>query len=84
MVAVRCGAAGLGSVGRSRWLLKLGVLGLGFAEDRDVRVGVFSEREEILVGRAPLIHVAGSSVGAPQTEMCQRKQGIERKEHPLL
>src|SRR5262249_53736826 len=67
-----------------RRLLQLGVLGFGPREDRDVRVGVFCQREEILVGCAAFGRVASSGVGAAQTEMRQRKQGIERKAHALL
>jgi hypothetical protein len=33
-----------------RRLLQLGVFGLGFFQDGDVRVGVFPEREDIFVG----------------------------------
>jgi len=39
-------------------LLQLGVFGLGGPQDGQVRVGVFPEREEILVGGAGLRRVA--------------------------
>jgi hypothetical protein len=35
-------------------LLQLCILGFGLLEDRDVRVGVFPERKEILIGRSCL------------------------------
>ena len=39
-------------------LLQLRVLGLGFLQDGDVRVGVFPQCEEILIGRLGLGGVA--------------------------
>jgi hypothetical protein len=39
-------------------LLQLRVLRLGFLQDGDVGVGVFPEREEILVGGAALAGIA--------------------------
>jgi hypothetical protein len=35
-------------------LLQLCILGFGLLEDRDVRVGVFPEQKEILIGRSCL------------------------------
>jgi hypothetical protein len=44
--------------------VQLRVLGLGLREDRDVGVGVFPQREEILIRRAGLSGVAGERIGA--------------------
>ena len=49
-------------------LLQLHVLGLGLLQDGDVRVGVFPQREEILIRGAGFGGVAGHRVGAGQAE----------------
>ena len=45
-------------------LFQLRVFRSGFAKRRDVRVGIFPQGEEILVGSASLGRVAGQRVGA--------------------
>jgi hypothetical protein len=52
-------------------LRQLCVLSFGLFENGDVRVGVFPESEEILVGSAALGGVALHRVGASQLEMSQ-------------
>jgi hypothetical protein len=42
---------------------------LGLLQDRDVGVGVFPQREEIIVGGLRLGGVAGESVGASEAQM---------------
>ncbi len=54
-----------------RQLLQLRVLRLGFPQDGDVGVGVFPEREEVLVLRASLDGVAGKGVGASEAQVRQ-------------
>jgi hypothetical protein len=53
-----------GGIPRSTELLQLRVLRLGLLEDGNVRVGVFPEREGILIGRLGLGGVALRGVGA--------------------
>src|SRR4029077_2412854 len=60
-------------------LSQLRVLGLGCNQDRYVRVGVFPEREEILVGDAGFGGVALQGVGAGETEIRQRTDGVIRR-----
>jgi hypothetical protein len=50
-------------------LLQLRILGFGGDQDGDVRVAVFPEREEILIGRLGLGGVALHRVGAGEAEM---------------
>src|ERR1700676_4765609 len=50
-------------------LLQLRVLRLGLLQDGDVGVGVFPEREEILISGTSLGGVTGHGVGASQLEM---------------
>jgi hypothetical protein len=52
-----------------RALLQLRVLGLGLPQDGDVGVGVFPKGEEIFVGGAGLVLVAGEYVGASKLQM---------------
>jgi hypothetical protein len=47
-------------------LLQLRVLRFGFLEDGDVGIGVFPEREKILVGRFGVDGISLSGVGAAQ------------------
>jgi len=50
-------------------LLQLGVFGFGGCEDGDPGVGVFPEREEILIRYACLGWVALEGVGARQAQL---------------
>ena len=52
---------------RCAQLLQLGVFGFCGDEDGNVGVGVFPEREEVLIGGARLGCIAGESVGAGQS-----------------
>jgi hypothetical protein len=77
------GADGRGH--KSAWeLLQFGVLCLGLLQDGDVRVGVFPEREEILIGRLGLGGVALHGVGASETEMCKGALRIILYDAPVL
>src|ERR1700730_12641434 len=53
-------------------LLELCVFRFGGEQNRDVRVGVFPEREEILVGLASFIRFAGQSVGPCKAQLRKR------------
>ena len=56
--------------------LQLGVFRLGLLEDRDVGVGVFPQRQEILI-RGPSLHrVALHSIGSADLEMRERSDGF--------
>src|SRR2546425_13266408 len=55
-------------------LLQLRVFRFGLLQDGDVGVGVFPEREEVLVGGASLSSVAGERVGTGKAEMGQRPE----------
>src|SRR5260370_18405962 len=57
-------------------LLQLRVFRLSLLQDWNVRVGVFPEGEEILVGSAARVGVALHRVGAPQLEMRQHSDGV--------
>src|SRR5437868_6349016 len=57
-------------------LLQLRVLRLGLFQDRDVRVGVFPQRQKILVGGAGFGGVALQGIGAAQLEMRQSADGF--------
>ena len=57
-------------------LLQFCVLGFSLLQDRDVRVGVFPESEEILVSSFRFRVIAGQGVGASQAEMRQRADGL--------
>jgi hypothetical protein len=56
LITNKCPFVNLPEIGRARWgdlqprLLQLRILGLGSDENGNVRVGVFPQREEILVG----------------------------------
>jgi hypothetical protein len=52
-------------------LLQLGVLRLGFLQDRDVRIGAFPERKEVLVGGAGVRSVVLGSERSRQAELSQ-------------
>src|SRR5882724_313487 len=55
-----------------RKLREPSVLGFGLLQDGDVGVGVFPEREEVLVGGAGFGGVAGEGVGASEAQVGQR------------
>jgi hypothetical protein len=57
---------------RSSQLLQFRVLRLGLLQDADVGIGVFPEREEILVGRTGLRGVAGEGDCAGKTQPGER------------
>jgi hypothetical protein len=59
-----------------RWLLWLGVLRLRSDEDRNIRVGILPEREEILLGRLGLCGVALYCIGTSQSQSGQCTQPI--------
>ena len=50
-------------------LLQFGVLGLGLLEDGDLRIGIFPDRQEILVRSSAFGGIALESVGTSQLEM---------------
>src|SRR5580704_6465214 len=54
--------------------LQLRVLRLGFFQDRDVRVGVFPEDEEILVGSLGFGGVTCHRVSAPELQTGERAE----------
>jgi hypothetical protein len=64
------------SGGREPKLLQLRVLRLGLLEDGDVRVGVFPEREEILIGGFCLGGVTLHGVRSAKLEMRQSADGL--------
>ena|SRR5437667_12638587 len=55
-------------------LLQLRVLRLGFLQDGDVGVGIFPEREEVLIGSAALGSFARERIGTGEAEMGERAQ----------
>jgi len=57
-------------------LLQLGVLGFGFFQGGEISVGIFPEREEILVGGAALLAIALQSIGAAKSQVRERHQRI--------
>jgi hypothetical protein len=62
-------------------LSQLRVFRLGSDENRNVRVGVFPEREEILIGRLGFGGITLQDVGAGETEMrINLEREKERKE----
>ena len=60
-----------GKTRRAQGLFQLCVFRLGLLKDGDVRVGVFPQREEVLVLTACLCRIAGECVGAGKTKACQ-------------
>jgi len=60
------------------------VLRLCLVKDRNVRVSVLPEREEILVGGAALGSVALHRVGAAQLEVSQRADGFIQDDAPMV
>ena len=60
-----------GTLAPTSLLREFGVLGFGFFQDGDIRVGIFPQREEILVGGAGAGVVASQSAGAPQLQVRQ-------------
>ena len=65
-------------------LLQLGVLYLGLLEDRDVRVSVFPERKEFLIGRLRLSFISRQSVSPGQLQMRQCADGFVQQEGQVL
>ena len=62
-----------------RWLrlsclLQLRVLGFGFLQDGDVRVGVFPKGEEILIGSTGFGCVTADGIGAGEAPISQRAE----------
>ena len=55
-------------------LLQFRVLRLGLFQDGDVRIGVFPEGEEVLIGRLGFGAVARNSAGSAELESGQRPQ----------
>ena len=53
------------------WLFQLGELGLGLVDAGEVGVGVFPEREEVVIGGLRFDHIALQGVGAGEAEMGQ-------------
>src|SRR5208283_2441504 len=56
-------------------LVQLRVFSLRLFEDRNVRVGVFPKREEILIGHLGFGGIALHRVGASEAEMRERPNG---------
>ena len=52
-------------------LLKFFVLGAGFLQDGDARIGILPNRKELLVGRTCLRGIALQSVGTRQTHVSE-------------
>src|SRR6266853_5012061 len=65
-----------GKLVNGRALLQSGVLRFGLLKDGDVRVGVFPECEEIMIGGTGLGRVALHRVGASQLDMGQSANGF--------
>jgi len=65
-------------------LLQLRVLHLGLLVDGDVGVGVFPEREKILVCRAALRNVALECIGTTQLEVRQRTDRFVEHEPAMV
>jgi hypothetical protein len=57
-------------------LLQFRVLRFGFLQDGNVRVGVFPQREKILVRSLGFRSVALQHIGAGETEMRERADGF--------
>src|ERR1035441_8738867 len=57
--------------------LQLRVLRFGFFQDGDIGIGVFPEREKILIGGPGFCRVAGERVGAAQLRSEERRVGKE-------
>ena len=57
-------------------LLQLRILRLGFFQNRDVGVGVFPEREEILIGSLGFSGVALHGIGSADLEMRECPDGF--------
>ena len=71
--------------GSERWgLFQLCVLRLGFLQDGNVGVGVFPEREEILIGGSGLDRVALHGVSTGQSQPGQRAPGKVHHQSSVL
>lgn len=55
---------------------ELRVLGLGLLEDGDVRVNIFPQCEEVLIGGSGLGSIALQCVGAPELQMDEGADGF--------
>ena len=69
---------------RSELSGQLCVFCLGLPEDRCIWIGVFPEREEILIGGARLSLVALQRVSAGQAETAERSDRPESDETPMV
>jgi hypothetical protein len=63
------GNAGKMPAPRVKFLLQFIGFGFGFAEDWDVGIGIFPQREEFLIGGAGLGVVAGEGFGARDADV---------------
>jgi hypothetical protein len=66
------------------WLSQFCVLGLCSDQDRNIRVGVFPQREEILVGRPALRGFTLDSVGAGKGEVGERPDGKVKHDSTMV
>src|SRR5262249_2593001 len=68
-------------MGRARrLLLQLGVLGSGLFQDRDVRIGIFPKRQEILINRiSPCSHFPSASKPGPTANALVRRWDHRRR-----
>ena len=57
-------------------LLQLRVFVFGFSQDGDVRVGVFPEREEVVIGGFCFCHVALHGIRSGNLKMRERADGL--------
>src|SRR4029077_16322970 len=65
-------------------LMKLRVLGICSDENRNVRVGVFPKREEILIGRLGLDGVALQYISATEAKMGKCTDGLVQDEAAMV
>src|ERR1700680_3083153 len=65
-------------------LLQLGVFCLGLLKDRNIRIGVFPEGEEILIRGSGLCRIALQNVGAPELHMRQGSDGFVQHGSPMI
>src|SRR6202011_1633920 len=56
--------------------MQLGILRLGLLEDGNIRIGIFPQRQKILVRGTALRTFALHRVGAPELQMRQRSDGF--------
>jgi hypothetical protein len=72
------------SDGKEPKLLQLRVLRFRSDEDRNIRVGIFPEREEILIGRLGLGGVALHGIGPADLEMRECVDGFVRDHSAMV